>query len=51
MKSSFPDPDHIARAVDDNFESQVELLQRLVRAPSLRGQEGAAQEIVASALA
>lgn len=44
------DSHEIGRAIDENFESQIDLLQRLVRAPSLRGQENAAQEIVAGAL-
>ena len=43
-------PHEIGRAIDENFESQIDLLQRLVRAPSLRGQENSAQEIVAGAL-
>jgi acetylornithine deacetylase len=51
MKATFPDIQHITRAIDENFEGQVELLQCLIRAPSLRGNECVAQEIVAGALA
>lgn len=40
----------IGRAVDDAFEDEVALLQRLVREPSLRGQEAPVQEIVAGEL-
>ncbi|MEO3433319.1 ArgE/DapE family deacylase [Inquilinus sp. CAU 1745] len=43
--------DRILQAVDDAFEDSVALLGRLVRTPSLRGQERAVQEIVAEELA
>jgi acetylornithine deacetylase len=40
----------IAKAVEDSFESQIEFLSKLVQAPSLRGNEAAAQDIVEQAL-
>ncbi len=40
----------ILKAVEDRFEQEIAFLTRLVRCPSLRGDEGAIQSIVAAAL-
>uniref|UniRef100_UPI000A0FAEF9 ArgE/DapE family deacylase n=1 Tax=Ensifer aridi TaxID=1708715 RepID=UPI000A0FAEF9 len=42
--------ERIITAVEDRFEEQVEFLQELVRADSLRGNEAAVQKIVSDAL-
>ncbi|MUZ74748.1 ArgE/DapE family deacylase [Agrobacterium vitis] len=42
--------ERVTRAVEKNFDAQLEFLENLVRRPSLRNGEGEAQEIVALAL-
>ncbi|WGR93719.1 hypothetical protein MTX20_04175 [Bradyrhizobium sp. ISRA435] len=41
----------ILAAVDALFDEQVQFLQQLVRVPSQRGEEAAAQEVMADAMA